>query len=262
MIPSEVPGSESPERLTTISWLHALGSILRWWWYGRVGGCWGHDRRRGPYAHPVGAWTEHVVPRMADRSLRGPEIGALRDEACAPLRGEVLEIGFGSGPNVRSYPAAVTSVAAVEPSDVGWRLSAAGRARTDVPIRRRGLDGQHLDEPDAAYDAALVTFSLCTIPDPTLALAEVRRVLRPGGVLCVLEHGLSPDEAVARWQRRLDPVQRRVAGGCHLSRDVTGLVTGAGFVVDRLETSYLDGPALSRPWTYGYLGSAEKRMVA
>lgn len=201
----------------------------------------------------MGAWTEHVVPRMADRALRGHEIGELREGACAPLRGDVLEIGFGSGLNVRWYPPAVTSVGAVEPSDVGWRLSGARRDRVDLPIRRRGLDGQRLDESDASYDAALVTFSLCTIPDPALALTELRRVLRPGGVLCVLEHGLSPDPPVARWQRRLDPVQRRLAGGCHLSRDVPALVEGAGFVVDHLETSYLDGPALSRPWGYGYL---------
>ena len=201
----------------------------------------------------MGAWTDHVVPRMADRALRSHEIGELRDVACAPLQGDVVEIGFGSGLNVRWYPPSVTSVAAVEPSDVGWSLSAARRDRTAVPIRRRGLDGQHLDERDASYDAALVTFSFCTIPDPALALTELERVLRPGGVLCLLKHGLSPDPAVARWQRRLDPVQRRVAGGCHLSRDVTGLVEGAGFTVDHLETSYLDGPALARPWGYGYL---------
>jgi len=201
----------------------------------------------------MGVWTDRVVPRLAERSLRGHEIGELRAQACAPLRGELLEIGFGSGLNVRWYPVGVTSVAAVEPSDVGWGLSASRRGRTDVPVRRSGLDGQRLDEREATYDAALVTFSLCTIPDPAVALAEVRRVLRPGGILCLLEHGLSPDPAVARWQRRLDPVQRRVAGGCHLSRDVTGLVEDAGFVVDHLETSYLDGPAISRPWGYGYL---------
>jgi SAM-dependent methyltransferase len=206
----------------------------------------------------MGVWTEHVVPRMADRALRSQEIGELRAQACGPLRGEVIEIGFGSGLNVRFYPPDVTSVAAVEPSDVGWGLSNHRRARSGVPIQRRGLDGQRLDEADASYDAALVTFSLCTIPDPASALAEVRRVLRPDGVLCVLEHGLSPDEPVARWQRRLDPVQRRVAGGCHLSRDVTALVRNAGFTVEHLETSYLEGPAPARPWGYGFLIHARR----
>ncbi len=204
----------------------------------------------------MGVWTDRVVPRMADRALRSPEIGELRRQACTPLRGQVLEIGFGSGLNVRWYPPAVASVAAVEPSDVGWRLSERRRARTAVPIERRGLDGQRLDEPDAAYDAVLLTFTLCTIPDPVLALSEVRRVLRADGVLCVLEHGLSPEPGVARWQHRLDPLQRRVAGGCHLTRDVEALVTGAGFEVTHLETSYLEGPTIGRPWAYGYLLSA------
>lgn len=199
---------------------------------------------------------------MADRALRHRELQELRRQVCAPLRGDMVEIGFGGGLNVRWYPAAVTSVAAVEPSEVGWRLSAPRRARTVTPIRRRGLDGQHLDEPDATYDAALVTFSLCSIRDPALALAELRRVLRPGGQLCLLEHGLSPDRRVARWQRRLDPVQRRVAGGCHLSRDVTALVHDAGFTIDHLETSYFEGPALSRPWAYGYLLHARRAPTA
>lgn len=207
----------------------------------------------------MGVWSDRVVPRMADRMLSGHEIGELREQACAPLHGRVLEIGFGSGLNIRWYPRAVESVAAVETSDVGWSLSERRRARTDRPIERRGLDGQRLDEPDASYDAVLLTFTLCTVPDPALALAEVRRVVRPEGVLCVLEHGLSPDAGVARWQRRLEPVQRRLAGGCHLTRDIEALVTGAGFEMTHLETSYLEGPGISRPWSYGYLLSARPR---
>ena len=207
----------------------------------------------------MGAWREHVVPRIADRALRGPEIGEMRAEACAPLRGRVLEIGFGGGLNIQWYPPAVTSVAAVEPSDVGWGLSERRRARTEVPIERRGLDGQRLDEPDASYDAVLSTFTLCTIPDPVAALAEVRRVLRSDGVLCVLEHGVAPDARVAAWQHRLDGLQQRVAGGCHLTRDMAELVRGAGFELTRLETSYLEGPALARPWSYGFLMVARPR---
>ena len=204
----------------------------------------------------MGVWREHVVPRLADRTLRSPEIGELRAEACAPLRGRVLELGFGGGLNIQWYPPAVTAVAAVEPSDVGWALSERRRARTDVPIERRGLDGQRLDEPDASYDAVLSTFTLCTIPDPVAALSEVRRVLRPDGVLCVLEHGLAPDARVASWQHRLEGIQQRIAGGCHLTRDVPQLVRRAGFEPTRLETSYLEGPTLARPWSYGFLVAA------
>ena len=206
----------------------------------------------------MGVWTDHVVPRLADASLKGHEIGELRARACAPLRGKVLELGFGTGLNLRWYPPQVSGVAAVEPSDVGWRLSERRRARSEVQVERRGLDGQHLDEPDESYDAVLSTFTLCTISDPGLALAEVRRVLRPGGVFCFLEHGLSPESGVARWQRRLDPVQRRVAGGCHLSRDVPAVVEAAGLEVTGLTARYLEGPRVSRPWAYGYLGAARR----
>lgn len=207
----------------------------------------------------MGVWGDQVVPRVGDRALRSPVISELRAEVCAPLRGRVLELGFGGGLNIPWYPEAVTSVAAVEPSDVGWRLSERRRARSKVPIERRGLDGQHLDEPDSAYDSVLSTFTLCTIPDPAAALSEVRRVLRPDGVLCLLEHGLAPDDRVAAWQHRLDGLQQRLAGGCHLVRDIEQLVRDTGLEITRLETSYLEGPALSRPWAYGYLVVARTR---
>lgn len=204
----------------------------------------------------MGVWTDHVVPRAADLSLRSDEIDSWREEACAPLVGSVLELGFGGGLNLRWCPPAVTSVAAVEPSDVGWRLSERRRAQSSVPVERRGLDGQQLAEADASYDAVLSTFTLCTVPDPSLALAEARRVLRPGGVLSLLEHGAAPDASVAGWQRRLEPIQRRVAGGCHLTRDVPSLVTEAGFTITRHRAEYLDGPRVSRPWTYVHVVSA------
>jgi ubiquinone/menaquinone biosynthesis C-methylase UbiE len=195
-------------------------------------------------------WTDHVVPRLADASLRSHDIGQLREVVCADLRGDVLELGFGSGLNLRWLPDGVISVVAVEPSDVAWHLSEPRRERCRVPVARRGLDGQHLDLPDTSHDSALVTFSLCTIPDPRLALAEVRRVLRPGGTLHVLEHGLSPDAAVARRQRRLDRVQQMVAGGCHLTRDPAELLSATGWSAEPLHRGYLPGPSLARPWTW------------
>ncbi|MDN4162024.1 class I SAM-dependent methyltransferase [Nocardioides abyssi] len=207
----------------------------------------------------MGLWTERVVPHLTDRALAGEEVTALRGAACTGLAGRVLEIGFGSGANLPCYPPEVVAVDAVEPSDLAWRMSADRRAAARVPVRRTGLDGQRLDADDAAYDAVLSTFTLCTIPDPALALAEVRRVLRPGGSFHFLEHGLAPDARVATWQRRLDPVQRTVCGGCHLSRDVPALVAAAGLVVEDLEESDLPGPAVSRPWTHGFVGRAVAR---
>lgn len=207
----------------------------------------------------MGIWNDRVVPRLVDASLRSHEVGELRTRACAGLRGRVVEIGFGSGLNIRFYPAEVSEVSAVEPSDVGWRLSEPRRGRSAVPVRRSGLDGQHVAEADDSHDAALVTFSLCTIPDPVLALQEVRRVVRPGGRLHFVEHGLAPETGVRRWQRRLEPLQRRTAGGCHLTRDVVAILAEGGWTPNPagwLEQVYLPGPAVGRPWTFVSLGVA------
>ncbi|WP_416952233.1 class I SAM-dependent methyltransferase [Nocardioides sp. T5] len=197
-------------------------------------------------------WDERVLPRLTDRALRGHEVGELRAAACAGLTGRVLEIGFGSGLNVRWYPPDVTSVTAIEPSDVGWELSEPRRSRSDVHVQRAGLDGQRLDLPDDSHDSALVTFSLCTIPDPLEALREARRVVRQGGRLHALEHGIAPEESVRRWQRRIEPPWGAVAGGCHLTRDMPALLESAGWRVEHREQEYLAGPALARPWTYVY----------
>ena len=190
-----------------------------------------------------GWWERRVVPRLVDAALRGPDIDRLREQACVGLRGRVMELGFGSGLNTRFYPDAVDSVDAVEPSDLGWERSLAGREGSPKPVHRVGLDGQALDADDAAYDAVLCTFTLCTIPDVELALREVRRVLKPGGTFHFLEHGSGPTERVRTWQRRMEPIQKRVAGGCHLTREVPALVQAAGLQVDTLEQDYLPGPA-------------------
>lgn len=189
----------------------------------------------------MGLYSEVVLPRAIDRALGLRTTADLRRRACAGLRGEVVELGFGSGLNVPFYPADVTGVDAVEPADRAWRLARRRLAASSVTVRRSGLDGRRLPFPDAGHDAVLSTWSLCTIPDPMAALAEARRVLRPGGRLQVLEHGLAPDPSVRRWQRRLEPLQRRVAGGCHLTRPVLDLLTGAGFMVETSETFYEPG---------------------
>ncbi|GAB3788845.1 class I SAM-dependent methyltransferase [Nocardioides ungokensis] len=208
---------------------------------------------------PRGIWTAQVVPRLTDLSLGTDEVGRLRDRACAGLRGRVLEIGFGSGLNLPHQPQEVTAVDAVEPSEVAWARSADRRSAVEVPVRRVGLDGQRLEAPDATYDAALATFTLCTIPDVGAALAEVRRVLRPGAALHFLEHGLAPDPGVARWQHRLDPLQQRLVGGCHLARDVPALLGAAGLEVTGLSQEYVPGPRIGRPWTHVFIGSAVRR---
>jgi ubiquinone/menaquinone biosynthesis C-methylase UbiE len=189
----------------------------------------------------MGLYGEHVLPRVIDAVGSGKKVEPLRRRVCAGLAGDVVEIGFGSGPNVPFYPAAVTQVDAVEPSDVGWKLAGKRLEAAKVPVRRSGLDGQSLPFADASHDAALATWTLCTIPDVAGALREVRRVLKPGGTLHFVEHGLAPDESVRRWQRRLEPMQKRVFGGCHLTRQVVELLTDAGFTITELDVFYEDG---------------------
>ncbi len=174
-------------------------------------------------------WSEHALPRLTDRICGQASIAELRAPVCSGLHGDVVEIGFGSGHNVAHYPAAVRSVAAVEPSDLAWSLSAGRRDAVATTVRRAGLDGGDLALADDSVDCALSTFTLCTVPDAARALAELRRVLRPGGTLHLLEHGLAPDPAVARWQRRANAVQRRLAGGCTLDVPLLDLLAGAGF---------------------------------
>jgi ubiquinone/menaquinone biosynthesis C-methylase UbiE len=189
----------------------------------------------------MGFYGDQVVPRIINKACGTKTAEPLRRRVCAGLAGDVVELGFGSGHNVPFYPAAVTQVAAVEPSDVGWRLAADRVEAATVPVQRSGLDGQSLPFPDDSFDAALSTWTLCTIPDVEAALREVRRVLRPGGTLHFLEHGLAPDEPVRRWQRRLEPVQIRLAGGCHLTRRIVDLLTAAGFTVGEVDVFYEQG---------------------
>ena len=189
----------------------------------------------------MGFYGEQVVPRITNVACGMKSNGPLRERVCEGLHGRVLEIGFGSGHNIPHYPAAVTGVAAIEPADLGWKLARERLAATEVAIERTGLDGQSLPLPDDSCDTALSTWTLCTIPDVAAALQEVRRVLKPGGTFHFVEHGLAPDEKVQRWQHRLDPLQQRLFGGCHLDRPILALLTDAGFTVTEVDVFYDKG---------------------
>jgi ubiquinone/menaquinone biosynthesis C-methylase UbiE len=205
----------------------------------------------------AGFYDRHVLPRITAVSCSDRTTGRWRDQAFGAVSGEVLEVGFANGTNLLHYPATVTRVYAVEPSDVAWhkarrRIEAFGR-----PVARVGSDGARLDLPDESVDAVVSAFTLCTIPDLDGALAEFRRVLRPDGSLFFAEHGLSPDAPVADRQRRWTPRWKKVAGGCHLDRDVPGIVEAAGFNLSDLEAEYMPGPAFARPWGWLTIGRAE-----
>lgn len=172
-----------------------------------------------------------------------------RQRVCAPLSGEVLEIGFGTGLNLPALPAPVTRVLAVDPMHRAVQRASGRIAGGHAEVRFVGPDAQHLPLEDASIDTALCTWSLCSIEDPVAAVAEVARVLRPGGALHFVEHGRSPDEGVRRWQRRLTPPWSRVAGGCHLDRDVTTILERGGLEVAALDAYDASGPRVAS-WTF------------
>jgi ubiquinone/menaquinone biosynthesis C-methylase UbiE len=186
----------------------------------------------------MGLYGEHVLPRVVDVMCGLKNAEPLRRRVCAGLEGRVVELGFGSGHNAPFYPEAVDRVAAIEPADLGWKLAEKRLRATRVPVERAGLDGQSLPFGDDSFDTALSTWTLCTIPDAAAALSEVRRVLKPGGALHFVEHGLAPDERVRVWQHRLEPLQKRMFGGCHLTRPIVDLLAAAGFTITELDVFY------------------------
>ncbi|MFC0316267.1 class I SAM-dependent methyltransferase [Gordonia phosphorivorans] len=202
----------------------------------------------------MGFYEDKILPRMVERACGMPGMDKLRRRAAAGLSGDIIEVGFGSGLNVGCYPAAVTSVTAVEPADLAWERAQGRVADSAVPITRGGLDGQRLPFPDNTFDGALSTFTLCTIPNLGAALAELRRVVKPGGRLAFLEHGLAPDRGVQRFQRLLDPIEQAVAGGCRLTRQIPDELAAAGFTIAELDQFY--ATMTPKPWGAFSLGDA------
>lgn len=204
----------------------------------------------------MGAYGTYVLPRLVDRVCGQPVAARQRRQVCSGLSARVVEIGFGSGLNLAHCPSTVSEVVAVEPSDQAWRLARTRVAQAGFPVERVGLDAQGLPLADESADCALSTWTLCTVPDPAAALSELHRVLRPGAAFHFLEHGLAPDQGVRRWQHRLEPAQRALAGGCHLTREFLPMLVAAGFEVLEADAYYQQGTP--RVWGANLLGRARK----
>ena len=202
----------------------------------------------------MGFYREQVLPRFQDKVMGREPNRAVRSRVCEGLNGEVVEIGFGTGLNTRFYPPEVTKVVAIEPSRVCMRIAEPRIAKSSVPVEYGGLTGERLDLPSDEFDAVLSTWTLCTIPNLDAALTEIRRVLKPGGSFHFVEHGHAPDAKVARWQARIEPLNKRLAGGCHLTRRVTDDIVRAGFVLGDVDTYYFKGEP--KPMGYTYEGRA------
>ena len=207
------------------------------------------------------SWYDRtLLPHLLDFACGMRPIRLQREKIVPLAWGRVLEVGIGTGLNMPFYdPARVRYIVGVDPALQMHRLAAKRIARAGLDVEQVGVAAETIPLEDASIDTVVVTYTLCTIPDPVAALKEMRRVLVPGGSLLFCEHGRAPDENVRRWQTRLQPHWQKIAGGCHLDRDVPALLYQAGFRCDNLQTRYLPGP---RPLAFNYWGEAVAASVA
>jgi len=194
-----------------------------------------------------------ILPKLIDLAMRQGPVQKYRRALVPDARGRVLEVGVGSGLNLPLYAPEVSEVIGLDPSERLLDMARRRAATAGVPVTLTQGTATAIPVDDDSIDTVVMTWTLCSIPDPMAALREMRRVLKPGGALLFVEHGLSPEPGVARWQHRLTPVWRRCAGGCHLNRKIDDLVRAAGFELPKLKIGYSEGP---RPMTYMYEGRA------
>jgi SAM-dependent methyltransferase len=198
-------------------------------------------------------YRHHVLPRLLHLVMQQEAMLPFRRRVIGAAKGQVLEIGIGSGLNLPLYGLAVREVIGLDPSPELLLMAHDRAAAAPIPVKLLEASAEAVPLDDASIDTVVTTWTLCTIPDAPRALAELRRVLRPGGALLFVEHGRAPESGVARWQDRLDPLWRRVSGGCHLNRKIDDLVSGSGFRIDALANARLPGP---RTHTFLYEGQA------
>ena len=199
-------------------------------------------------------YETHILPLMIDIVMRAGEATRYREQVVPQATGVVLEIGVGSGLNLPFYGTGVSQLYALDPSDALIGMARKKVMRAEVPVTFLAHSGEEIPLDRASVDVVVMTWTLCSIPDPARALQEMRRVLKPGGVLLFAEHGLAPDPAVRRWQNRLNTLWGRFTGGCNLNRPIAELIHNAGFTIAEIETKYANA---WRPLSYMYAGRAE-----
>lgn len=190
----------------------------------------------------MGFYDEWVLPRFLNLMMSDENMTEERKKTLAGVSGTVLEVGFGSGLNLPWYPSSVRRLVAVDPSKGSAKLARKRISEARFPVEYLPVGGEEVSAPDHSFDSVVSTFTLCSIPDPVAALDRMRRVLKPGGKLYLVEHGLSKDPKIQRWQHRLNPLQKFLCGGCHLNRDIPRLLGEAGFRFDEIDQYYVEGP--------------------
>ncbi|MDX1496883.1 MAG: class I SAM-dependent methyltransferase [Salinisphaeraceae bacterium] len=202
-------------------------------------------------------YERYILHYLLDFACGMKDIGKQREKVLPQAQGKVLEIGIGTGLNMAHYDKAkVDKIWGLDPALQMHRLAAKRIEKAGLNVELLGLPAEKIPMDDASFDSIVCTYTLCTIPDPLQALAEMRRVLKPDGKLIFCEHGKAPDAKVLRWQRRLNPIWKPLAGGCNLDRPVPKLLEEGGFQINGLETMYLPGP---KPLTFNYWGTATAR---
>ncbi|WP_420559176.1 class I SAM-dependent methyltransferase [Tepidicaulis sp.] len=206
----------------------------------------------------MGFYEKYIVPRIINVACGTKPISYQRRKVVPQAEGRILEIGIGTGLNLEYYdPSKVEKLIGLDPSEESWRI--AGDRAKDLPfdVEFIGLPGEEIPLDANSVDTVLVTFSLCTIPEPEKALEGMRRVLRPGGKMIFCEHGAAPDAGVRKWQDRVNPVWKAVCGGCNLNREIPSIIESSGFKIGKLETMYL--PSTPKIAGFNYWGAAEAR---